>query len=114
MSRSYHRRMNQTQARPPVDADGTKSITPRFRELAFQVMAGRSELAPFIHMAYSHYRSERILRWLIDNRLVGGELIEQFRWHNLKGPLTQLQYVLMKMDGEREARPILRQHLVRG
>lgn len=92
----------------PVDSDGTKAITQRFRDLAMAVTLGHSELFPFIYHVHRHNRSEAILRYLVEQKLVGKELVEWIGFHHGKAMhLTALAHIIRKMDNDGEIRPII-------
>lgn len=96
-----------------VDEDGLKAVVPKFRDLAFKVMDGRFELAPFIYQVYAHQRSIQILEWCVASRLTGGELVMWLRFNFNRSLLGPIAEILRRIDNDEKPKPIYAKDLIR-
>lgn len=58
-----------------ADADGTKPIAGKRREMMLRICEGRPDIAPPLYTIYQHVACDEIFQWLLDNKLTG----EKFR-----------------------------------
>jgi len=77
------------------------------RDLYLAVMDGRADLAALLFQVNQHNRQIEILRWLVSNKLTGARLASFFEGEAQRSFLAVIKFVVMKLEKESQARPVL-------
>lgn len=77
------------------------------RQKYLAVIDGEPSLLPIMHQMDHYKDSEKILSWLIKNKLTGKNLKQWFDGNFQGSVLSFIKWVAMKSNKEKEYRPII-------
>lgn len=70
-------------------------------------MDGNSLLAPIMHQL-SHYRDcDKILKWLIRNKIVGFNLFDWLKIEHQNSLMSMVKFIVKSHNKDREEKPII-------
>lgn len=82
-------------------------MTEKRRDLIFQLTEGNLKLLPLMHELTQYERCDEVLAWLVGRKITGEDLWEYYTkiWSNRI--LSMTQFILMRIDRNKEIKPIL-------
>lgn len=84
------------------------NMTNAHRELIFKVCDGDYQILPFIHHICTHYpKHQRMLAWLISNKIVGKRFLDFINNDNEGSPLLAYAYILSRINHEKNRQQII-------
>ena len=82
-------------------------LSPERRLKMLKVIDGHPGLPTVMFHWHKFRRCDEILDWLLLNRMTGNTLFAWLRGEFEMGTLSMARFILMKIDKEKEERPIL-------
>lgn len=77
------------------------------RELLFRVLDDEPKLLPTLHQLDHYVRCDDMLRWLIQNRLTGKNLLSWMNLYFPKSILNMPEFILFKIKKDLEQKPVV-------
>lgn len=77
-------------------------MTPQKRELILMVADGNMNTLPILHQLDGFIHSERMFKWLIQNKITGTTFLEYYSQKFQHSWLTFGKWITMKVNGEAE------------